>query len=64
MDWRQPYRVRLFYFVSAVLLYNIWRLTDFLPIAGVDTEIDYAPILTAGECVELVSSGMICVKHA
>ena len=22
------YRVRLFYFVFAVLLYNIWRLTD------------------------------------
>jgi IS4 transposase len=32
----KDYRVRLFYFVFAVLLYNIWRLTDFLLKAGVD----------------------------
>jgi len=30
----KDYRVRLFYFVFAVLLYNIWRLTDFLLKAG------------------------------
>ncbi|EMA12306.1 putative transposase (TCE33) [Haloarcula marismortui ATCC 33799] len=53
------YRVRLFYFVFAVLLYNIWRLTDFLLKAGVDGEMDYAPVLTAGECVELVASVLI-----
>jgi hypothetical protein len=53
------YRVRLFYFVFAVLLYNIWRLTDFLLKAGVDGEMDYAPVLTAGECVELVCSALI-----
>lgn len=52
-------RVRLFYFVFAVLLYNIWRLTDFLLKAGVDGEMDYAPVLTAGECVELVASALI-----
>ncbi len=40
----KDYRVRLFYFVFAVLLYNIWRLTDFLLKAGVDGEIDYAPV--------------------
>lgn len=55
----KDYRVRLFYFVFAVLLHNIWRLTDFLLKAAVDREMDYAPVLTAGECVELVSSGLI-----
>jgi hypothetical protein len=55
----KDYRVRLFYFVFAVLLYNIWRLTDFLLKAGVDSEMDYAPVLTAGECVEMVVSALI-----
>ena len=55
----KDYRVRLFYFVFAVLLYNIWRLTDFLLKAGVGGEMDYAPVLTAGECVELVCSPLI-----
>lgn len=55
----KDYRVRLFYFVFAVLLYNIWRLTDFLLKTGFDDEMDYAPVLTAGECVELVCSALI-----
>nr|WP_267621071.1 transposase [Halobium salinum] len=55
----KDYRVRLFYFVFAVLLHNIWRLADFLLKAGVDAEMDYAPVLTAGECVELVCSALI-----
>jgi hypothetical protein len=54
----KDYRVRLFYFVFAVLLYNIWRLTDFLLKAAVGEEMNYAPVLTAGECVELVSSSL------
>jgi hypothetical protein len=55
----KDYRVRLFYFIFAVLLYNIWRLTDFLLKAGIDGEMEYAPVLTAGECVELVSSALL-----
>ena len=55
----KDYRVRLFYFVFAVLLNNIWRLTDFLLKADVDGEMDYAPVLTAGECVEIVASALI-----
>ena len=55
----KDYRVRLFYFVFAVLLYNIWRLTDFLLKAGVDSEMDYAPVLTAGRCVEIIVSPLI-----
>jgi len=38
---------------------SIWRLTDFLLKASVDDAIDYAPVLTAGECVELISSALI-----
>jgi hypothetical protein len=45
--------------VFAVLLYNIWRLTDFLLKADVDGPMDYAPVLTAGECVEIVVSTLI-----
>jgi len=55
----QDYHVRLFYFVFVVLLYNIWRLTDFLLKTAVDGEMDYAPVLTAGECVEMVASALI-----
>ena len=51
--------MRLFYFVFAVLLYNIWRLADFLINASVDSEMDYAPVLTAGECVEIVVPALI-----
>ncbi|ODR80085.1 transposase [Haladaptatus sp. W1] len=55
----KDYRVRLFYFVFAVLLHNIWRLTDFLLKAGVGGEMNYAPVLTAGECIELVCSALV-----
>jgi hypothetical protein len=55
----KDYRVRLFYFVFAVLLHNIWRLTDFLLKAAVGGPMDYAPVLTAGEVVELVSADLI-----
>ncbi|WEL27444.1 transposase [Haloferax volcanii] len=55
----KDYCIRLFYFVFAVLLYNIWRLTDFLLKASVDGEMEYAPVLTAGECVERVCAGLI-----
>jgi len=54
----KDFGLRFFYFVFAVLLYNIWRLTHCLLKAGVDSEIDHAPVLTAGECVELVVSAL------
>lgn len=47
----KDYRVRLFYFAFACLLYNIWRLTDFL----LQLELDYAPRIPAGEFVDLAS---------
>jgi hypothetical protein len=55
----KDHRVRLLYFVFAVLLHNIWRLTDFLLKAAVDGEMEYTPVVTAGEVVELVSSDLI-----
>jgi hypothetical protein len=55
----KDYRVQLFYFVFAVLLYNIWRLTDFLLKADIGGEMDYAPVLLTGEYVELVASALI-----
>jgi hypothetical protein len=55
----KDYRVRLFYFVFAVVLYNIWRLTDFLLKADVDTAVGAPPLMTAGECVQLVSGELI-----
>ena len=55
----RDYRVRLFYLVFAVLLYDIWRLTDFLLKVGVGGEMDYVPVLTAGECVEIIVSALI-----
>lgn len=54
----KDYHVRLSYFVFAVLLHNIWRFTDFLLKAVVGEEMEYQPVLTAGECVELVSSSL------
>lgn len=55
----KDYRVRLFYFVFAVLLHNIWRLTDLLLKAEVKAKRGYAPVITAGECVEFVCSALV-----
>ncbi len=57
----KDYRVRLFYFVFAVLLHNIWRLTSLLLKAEVEGEMAYEPVITAGECVELVCSALVPV---
>ncbi|MDL0138545.1 transposase [Halobacterium salinarum] len=56
----KDYRVRLFYFVFAVLLYNVWRVTSFLLQATVSLveEFEYSPVLTAGECAEVVAAGL------
>jgi len=51
----KDYGLRLFYFVFAVLLTNIWRLTEFLLEAGVDGEMDYAAVPTARASVSISS---------
>jgi IS4 transposase len=55
----KDYRVRLFYFVFAALLHNIWRLTDFLLKADLDEEFERTPVITAGEATELVASELV-----
>ena len=40
-------------------LFHFITLTDFLLKTGVDGEMDYAPVLTASECIEIVASALI-----
>jgi hypothetical protein len=48
------YRVRLFNFTFAALLYNLWRLTDFLVKVGIGREIRSPPVVTARTFVRAV----------
>jgi hypothetical protein len=54
----KDYRVRLFSFVFASLLYNLWRLTDFLVKIGMDREIRSQPVVTARTFVRAVGSSL------
>jgi len=48
------YRIRLLYFVIGVILYNVWRLTNFLLRDAIVTDLGDSPPLPPGELVELV----------
>jgi len=48
------YRVRLLYFVIGVMMYNVWRLTNFVLRDEVDVNLGKKPPLRAGEIVELI----------
>jgi len=48
------YRNRFLYFVIGVLLYNVWRLANFLLRDEVDVDLGEDPPILAGEIVELV----------
>nr|WP_231754464.1 transposase [Halapricum sp. CBA1109] len=50
----KDYRVRLFSFTFAALLYNLWRLTDFLVKAGLGRVIRSPPVVTAKTFVRAV----------
>ena len=52
------YRVRLFNFTFAALLYNLWRLTDFLVKVNIDCEIRSPPVVTARTFVRAVSQSL------
>jgi len=52
------YRVRLFNFTFAVLLYNLWRLTDFLVKVGIEREIRSPPVVTARTFVRAVGHSL------
>jgi len=48
------YRNRLLYFVIGVVLYNVWRLSNFLLRDEIDGNLGEDPPILAGEIVELV----------
>lgn len=50
----KDYRVRFLYFVIAVTLHNVWRLTNFMLRDEVDVDLGENPPIPAGELVELV----------
>lgn len=49
------YRVRLFNFIFACVLYNIWRLTDYLLKLAVGIDVRAKPVVRAGEVAEIVA---------
>ncbi|MEF8907024.1 MAG: transposase, partial [Haloarculaceae archaeon] len=52
------YRVRLFSFVFASLLYNLWRLTDYLVKVGTDRPLRSPPVVTARTFVRAVGRSL------
>jgi len=48
------YRVRLFYFVAGVLMYNVWRLTNLLLRSWFDVHLGEKPPMPAGEITEII----------
>jgi|AntDeeMetagen192_2_1112575.scaffolds.fasta_scaffold01964_4 hypothetical protein len=49
------YRVRLFYVVAAVLMYNVWRLTNLLLRSWFDVHLGDRPPVPAGEIIEVIA---------
>jgi hypothetical protein len=49
------YRVRLFYVVAAVLMYNVWRLTNLLLRSWFDVHLGERPPVPAGEIIEVIA---------
>ncbi|ELZ88514.1 hypothetical protein C453_01580 [Haloferax elongans ATCC BAA-1513] len=54
----KDYRVRLFSFVFAALLYNLWRLTDYLVKIGTERPIRSPPVVTARTFVRAVGRSL------
>lgn len=48
------YRTRFLFFVIGVMLYNVWRLTNFVLRDEVDVDLGEDPPILAGEIVELM----------
>ena len=54
----KDYRVRLFSFTFAALLYNLWRLTDYLVKVGLDRAIRSPPVVSARTFVRAVGQSL------
>lgn len=50
----KDYRVRLFGFTFVALLYNLWRLTDYLVKVGMGRDIRSPPVVTAKTFVRAI----------
>ncbi|TQQ83041.1 transposase [Halonotius terrestris] len=55
----KDYRIRLLYFVIGVVLYNVWRLANYLLRDVVDFHLGESPPIPAGELIEIVG---ICMS--
>ncbi|ELY93750.1 hypothetical protein C484_07716 [Natrialba taiwanensis DSM 12281] len=55
----KDYRVRLFSFMFAALLYNLWRLTDYLVKVGMGRDIRSPPVVTAKTFVRAIGKYLL-----
>jgi hypothetical protein len=51
----KDYRVRLFYFLAGVLMYNVWRVTNLILRDVVDVHLGKKPPVPAGEIAEVLA---------
>lgn len=51
----KDYRIRFLYFVIGTLLYNVWRMANFILRGAVDVDLGDSPPILAGELIELVA---------
>ncbi|WP_277541163.1 transposase [Haloarcula laminariae] len=51
----KDFRIRFLYFVVGTLLYNVWRMANFILRDAVDTDLGEHPPILAGELIELVA---------
>lgn len=50
------YRLRFLYFVLGVILYNVWKLANYLLLEALDTDPSDGPILRAVEVLDIIIS--------
>ncbi|KKF39662.1 transposase [Halorubrum saccharovorum] len=51
----KDFRIRFLYFVVGTLLYNVWRMANFMLRDAVDVDLGESPPILAGELIELVA---------
>lgn len=51
----KDFRIRFLYFVIGTLLYNVWRMANFVLRDAVDADLSESPPILAGELIELVA---------
>lgn len=51
----KDYRIRFLYFVIGTLLYNVWRMANFILRDAVDVDLGEHPPILTGELIELVA---------